>query len=232
LMFLQGGYGRFSALSTVTDSDDDLGTHLRLAELARSKLEGLSAHFGVHAAAGALVGRQVIQLAWVAADGTDPGTDLVGLRLPFVAPFGLIFAAWEPDEVRDEWMRRHDAGDVRQALLEDLTRARSQGWAAIPDHAELRGIEESIDRLAAEDRVPTSVRELEDQIAGFARQYASLSGDRPRGVSAPVFGPAGRVVLTLTVQRLPEMDREQLDECCRALVTAAVKLTAVVIGES
>lgn len=231
LIFFQGGYGRFSALSIVADTDDDLGAHLRLAELARPKLEKVSSDFSVHTAASALVGQHVIQLAWVGADKMDLGTNLVGLRLPFVAPFGLLFAAWESDQVREGWLSRHNADeDIRRILLSDVTRARSQGWAVIPDHAALREIEASIGQIAADGRLPDSIRELETQIAGFAHEYATLTGDRPRGLSVPVFDHTGRVALTLTAQRLPEMDREKLQQCRDALVAASKELTAAIHG--
>lgn len=231
LMFFQGGYGRFSTLSMVADTDDDLGAHLRLAELARPRLEEISSAFGVHAAASALIGRQVIQLAWVAADGMDLGTNLVGVRLPFVAPFGLTFAAWESYEVRDDWLGRVDPDEhVRGVLLESLAHTRRLGWAVIPDHATLREVEVSIAGIAVDGRLPASVRELEAQIEQYAHEFVALSEDRPRGVSVPVFDDAGRVVLALTAQRLPEMSSDRLDECRRALLAAADALTVAIGG--
>lgn len=230
LIFFQGGYGRFSAMSMVADAGDDLGSHLRLAELARPKLETLSNRFNVHTAASALVGRQVIQIAWVSADGMDLASNLVGLRLPFVAPFGLLFAAWETAEVRDLWLSRYDDESVRQVFEDHAARAREKGWAVIPDHAQLRAIEAGIARVAADGRLPASVQELDEQITQFAQHYVALSAERPRGVSVPVFDHAGRVVLSLTAQRLPEMSSESLDGCLRALVTAGAELTEAIGG--
>jgi flavin reductase (DIM6/NTAB) family NADH-FMN oxidoreductase RutF/DNA-binding IclR family transcriptional regulator len=228
LMFFQGGFGRFSALSVIADTDD-LGVHLRLAELARARLEELSSAFGVHAAASALVGEQVIQLAWVGASRKDLETNLVGLRLPFVAPFGLHFAAWATDAVRDAWLDGVADGP-REVLLDDVVRARRQGWAIIPDHDILRDIEASIAQIATDGRLPAAVRELDAKIADFAAQYTALSEQRPRGVSVPVFDHIGRVVLTLTAQRLPEMTPARLEECRAALIAAGEELTRVIDG--
>ncbi|WP_281178507.1 flavin reductase [Amycolatopsis jejuensis] len=225
LVFFQGGYGRFSALSTVAEAD--LAACLRLAELARPNLERMSANFGVQAAASALAGEQVIQLAWVGAEDAA----LVGLRLPFVAPFGLVFAAWETESVRDKWFGRHDA-TVREVLSEDLGRARDQGWTAIPDHGKLREIESSIARLATGGPFPEAIRELDTRIAAFAQEYAARSSARPRGLSVPVFDDTGRVALSLTAQRLPAMDRERLERCRAELVTAGTELTAAIRGAS
>jgi flavin reductase (DIM6/NTAB) family NADH-FMN oxidoreductase RutF/DNA-binding IclR family transcriptional regulator len=236
LMFFQGGYGRFSALSMVAGAEDDLAAYLRLVELVGPKLERVATSFGVQAAASALVGDQVIQLAWVGADDADLRANLVGLRLPFVAPFGLVFAAWEPEPVRDRWLSRHSAGDARgaavgrEALLDDLRRARRQGWSAIPDHTKLREIESSIARIAVDGQLPETIRELDTQIAEFAREYAVLSEGRPRGVSVPVFDRAGRVALALTAQRLPDVGRETLERCRAALVAAGKELTEALHG--
>lgn len=228
LMFFQGGFGRFSALSVIADTDD-LGVHLRLADLARVKLEEVSSAFGVHAAASTLVGDQVIQLAWVGASGKDLETNLVGVRLPFVAPFGLLFAAWAPDAVQETWLAGAD-DQVRRTLLDDVGDARRQGWAIIPDHDTLRDIEASIAQIATDGRLPDAVRELDTKIAQFAGRYAALSEQRPRGVSVPVFDHTGRVVLTLTAQRLPEMSAGKLQHCRRALIDAGDELTQLIHG--
>ncbi|MCE0763311.1 flavin reductase [Pseudonocardia kujensis] len=237
LMFFQGGYGSFSSLSLVAEGGNGgsgteraagLATHLRLADLARPRLEEVSARFGVNVAAAALVGREVIQLAWV---GPDAGTHLGGVRLPFVAPFGTLFAAWETDEVREEWLRDHQDDDlVRRTLLEDLARAREQGCALLPDHNSLREIEARIARIATDGHLPASVRELDLQIADFARRHVSLHGEQPRGISAPVFDGTGRVALTLTAHRLPELNADRLDECREALLEAGRELTEIISG--
>jgi len=100
--------------------------------------------------------------------------------------------------------------DVRRRIHHDVLRARDQGWAVVPDHTTLREIEASIARIAAEGRLPASVRALDAQITGFAQQYLALPLERPRGVSVPVFDHTGRIVLALTAQRLPEMRRERI----------------------
>ncbi|RSN45192.1 flavin reductase [Amycolatopsis sp. WAC 04197] len=231
LMFFQGGFGRFSALSVVSGALDDTAAHLRLAELAGPRLQRLSTALGVHAAASARAGDHVIQLAWAGAEDSDLPTNLVGLRLPFAAPFGLTFAAWETEAVRDRWLGRHIGDAVyRDALLESLERARSQGWSAIPDHVKLREIESSIARIASAGQLPDAIRELDARIVDFACEYAELSDERPRGVSVPVFDRAGQVMLALTVQRLPEMDQETLDRCRTALVDVGREMTAALDG--
>ncbi|MBO3682507.1 flavin reductase [Streptomyces sp. NEAU-YJ-81] len=235
LMFFQGGYGRFSALSMIADAEDAIAAHLRLADLARPHLQRLSSTFKVPTAASALAGEQVIQVAWADANDTGSTTNIAGLRLPFVAPFGLLFAAWEIEAVRENWLNAHaasadDFAGVRQVFLDELARARSQGWTATPDHAKLRSIETSIARIAAEGQLPEAIRELDTQIADFARAYATLTDTPPRQLAVPVFDHSGRVSLVLTAHSLPSLNRDALNQCRAELTAAGHELTHAING--
>ena len=234
LISFQSGYGRFSSLSMVTSDGDGVASHLRLAELARPRLERISRVFGVQAAATALVGSEVMQVAWTSADDTDLATNMVGLRLPFIAPFGLMFAAWASDDVREAWIAPHRQDDpddaIVRSVLESVERARAQGWIALPDHARLRDIERSIARIAAHGELPEAILELDAHNRAYARAYARLAGDQPRGVGVPVFDHTGQVVLALTAQRMPAMERDLVDRCRDELVAAAAELTSTIQG--
>lgn len=236
LLFFQGGYGRFSALSMIADAEDDVAGHLRLADLARPTLERLSREFAVQAGASALVGDRVMRLAWAGAEDSGVTATMVGLRLPFTAPFGLLFAAWADETVRNVWLSRHDpdasakTNDVRRVFLEKLARARSQGWTAIPDHPELRSIESSIARIASEGHVPEVIRELDEHIADFALHYAALADGHPYGLGVPVFDHSGRVALVLAVHGLPNRASGVMHICRAALITAGRELTAAIDG--
>lgn len=235
LMFFQGGYGRFSALSMIADAEDAVAAHLRLADLARPHLQRLSGMFKVPTAASALAGEQVIQVAWADANDTDTTTNITGLRLPFVAPFGLLFAAWETEAVRESWLNAHtasadEAAGARQVFVDELTRARSQGWTATPDHPKMRSVETSVARIAAEGQLPEAIRELDSHIADFARAYATLTGTQPRRLAVPVFDHAGRVALVLTAHGLPSLNPEALDQCRADLMAAGHQLTRSLNG--
>lgn len=234
LISFQGGYGRFSSVSMVADTDDGLAAHLRLADLARPKLEAITKAFGVQTAASVLVGSEVIQLAWVSTEDTDLATNMIGLRLPFTAPFGLLFAAWTSEPMRTQWLGRHaDSDDATvRALLHGTERARHQGWIDVPDHAKLREVEASIARLAVDGRLPETVRELDAHVEEYAHAYAALPDEQPRGVAVPVFDHAGGVALALSVQQLPAMDAETLGMCRASLMAAADELTRALHGKA
>lgn len=236
LLFFQGGYGRFSALSMIADAEDDVAGHLRLADLARPTLERVSREFAVQAGASALVGDRVMRLAWAGAEDANDAATMVGLRLPFTAPFGLLFAAWADDTVRDIWLSRHNAdasgkaGDARRVFVEQLARAQSQGWTAIPDHRKLHSIEASIARIASEGHVPEVIRELDAHIADFALQYAALADAHPYGLGVPVFDHSGRVALVLTVHGLSNMTPWAMEKCRADLISAGRELTVAIDG--
>jgi flavin reductase (DIM6/NTAB) family NADH-FMN oxidoreductase RutF len=236
LLFFQGDYGRFSVLSLLSDAEDDGAAHLKLADLARPALCRLSSEFAVQAGASALVGDRVMRIAWAGAEDADVTATMVGLRLPFIAPFGLLFAAWAGDQVREVWLRQHEpdasgnANEVRRMFLDELARARSQGWTAIPDHPELRPIEASIARIASEGQLPEAIHELDRQIGEFAPHSIALADARPHGLAVPVFDHLGRVAIVLTLHGLSDMEPATIDKCRTDLIDAGRELTTAIRG--
>ncbi|NWJ69538.1 flavin reductase [Pseudonocardia sp. ICBG1122] len=245
LVFLQGGFGRFAELSLLADGstdadgwpgaaeDADMTAHLRLAGLARPGLERLARLHDVQSSATALHRDQVIQLAWAGAPGGEADTAMIGLRLPFAAPFGLLFAAWAGDPVRRAWLRHLDGDDAtsraRAVLTEGLATACDRGWTAVPEHGSLRAIESDIARLATEGPSSAAAHALHDHITAFAHAYAALPGAAPCGLSVPVFDGAGRVALVLTVHGLGS-DADRVATCRADLLALGRELTARLRG--
>jgi flavin reductase (DIM6/NTAB) family NADH-FMN oxidoreductase RutF len=232
LMFFQGGYGRFSAMSLIADAEDDLGEQLRLAELARPHLEELSHALDGEAHASALVADRVIQLAWVGAKGANIGAGQVGLRLPFVPPIGLLFVAWQTDEILSRWLSRSSelSEQARAAYLAEVARARTQGWIATPDNQTLRAAEDTVARIAADGPTAATERELRNQLTAFSEQYAAAvtAGEQQhliRGLSAPVFDRTGRVSLVIGVRGISPSPAFDLDQGRTLLLRAAAQLT-------
>ncbi len=237
LMFFQGGYGRFTAMSLIADTEDDLGEQLRLADLARPHLEELSQVFKIEAHASALVADRVIQLAWVGADGANMGAGQVGLRLPLVPPIGLLFVAWQNDEILSGWLSRGNrlSAQALGAYAAEAARAREQGWIAIPDNERLRRAEDTIARIAADGPTAATQHELRAHLAAFSEEYAALV-DRTghetctRGLSAPVFDRAGRVALVLGVRGIFVAEHFDIDGVRAQLLRIAAELTVSVSG--
>lgn len=236
LMFFQGGYGGFNALSIVAEAEDDLAAQLRLADLARPHLEAVSRRFGVEAHATAMAGDCLIQLAWAGASGGRYQGNKVGLRLPAVPPMGLLFVAWEDERSREAWVRGgHPSadGELCAAYAEQCARVRDQGWQAIPDHDGLRRVEDTVVRMATSGQTPGLQRELAAHLEEYGREYVALTragADRPSGVCAPVFDRRGRVALALMTQSLAGLAEAEIEACRTDLVAAAADLTAAIRG--
>ncbi|WP_159709016.1 flavin reductase [Arthrobacter sp. 18067] len=237
LLFFQGGYGRFSTLSLLAGSEDDLPAHLRLADRARPHIESLAQRFGVDCHASALVGDQVIQLAYAGGGGSDLGFSRVGLRLPVVPPMGALFIAWAGPDATTQWISRsNSSGDprIRSYFENHLELIRSQGWAATPDDDRLHAMESIISKIAANGALPASQRKLHELLDDVAGDYAKLasSEDTPaHSISAPVFDREGRVVLALTLndrQRRKGADRAEHQA---ALLDAASRMSLEIQGQ-
>lgn len=236
LMFFQGGYGRFSALSLLADGPDDIAGQLRLAHLARPHLEELSRQFQVEAHASALAGDHLIQLAWAGPEGHDVASRRVGLRLPFVPPMGILFAAWN-DSLLRSWLEpwRTQSPVMVDGLHAQAAAARAGGWTATPHHESLQRVEAAVVELAEQGELPALRRRLADALAAYAREYVSLSnpscGGAPVGtISFPVFDDRGQVALVLSAQGVNTLDHDALGECLAALRTAAESLTRRIGG--
>ncbi|WP_306927198.1 flavin reductase [Arthrobacter globiformis] len=237
LLFFQGGYGRFSTLSLMVGFEEVLPAHLRLADRARPQIESLAERYGVDCHASAVIGEDVIQLAYAGAGSSDLDFSKVGLRLPLVAPMGALFVAWAGPESVDAWISRsvaHPEPELREHFEEHLEQIRQQGWAATPDDERLHAMESVVSRMAATGPLPSTDRELHALLGAVAGDYA-LSGDGSTGspvhsISAPVFDRDGRVVLILTLNDRARGDGAQRAEYQAALLQAASRVTAEIHG--
>lgn len=228
LMFFQGGYGRFSAMSVVARAEDDFAAQLQLADIARPHLEALSRQFGVEAHATSLIGDRLVQLAWVAATGSRFLGNKVGLRLPFAPPMGLLFVAWEDTATQDAWLAASDPA-VRGVYRDDFARARAEHFHATLEHEELYRAEEIVYQMANGLQSVSADQQLYERLAAYTPASATTP-PRLLSYTTPVFDRNGRVVLALAVQGITELSGEQLDACREALISAGRAVTQAIHG--
>ena len=98
---------------------------------ARVGLSDLADELGLVCTAASVVGRHIVVLD----RSGPPGGPAVapGTRFPFVAPIGVMFAAWQPDAVMKQWLDNAVVAldDERvQRTLEVVETCRSLGWMA------------------------------------------------------------------------------------------------------
>ncbi len=169
-------------------------------------MQSLSEELGLECHAGIQVDDEILVVARTGARQPFGLGVEAGQRLPLVPPLGTPYVAWSGRAAIDAYLRRA-ARDRRPAQLERYRRAieavRRRGYsvaldaetrqrfgelaAKLADHpgADLRPLEEAATELLGDDYL---LLELE----GAARYDVT-------GISAPVFGPDGSVVLVVGV---------------------------------
>ncbi|MCL9796559.1 helix-turn-helix domain-containing protein [Frankia sp. AgKG'84/4] len=158
-----------------------------------------------------------------------------GDRLPFAAPFGAAFAAWEDGEGRRAWLQR---GAVTSPGLADrldamLTATRERGFGlersgpATSQAARLMAALRGDPRAAAMRR---TVDGLLTEITARGFETDGEGDDERRAVTsiaAPVFDAhSGQVALTVSIHPIRPMSAERADALGRRLLAATAAIGA------
>jgi flavin reductase (DIM6/NTAB) family NADH-FMN oxidoreductase RutF/DNA-binding IclR family transcriptional regulator len=207
LLFFQGGYGAFSAPSQTAVPEGDLIGPLDVLDVARGHVEDLARETGLECLVCARVEDEVVIVGGAGQSFGRTPESRIGQRMPFIAPIGSLFVAWESDQW-DQWVSPLD-GDAR---AQDLGRyrtmldcVRQRGWSlALADRGHIN-FEMALSRMSwprptdAEER---EVRYAALHIGSLAHEPIVLSPTRSyhvRNISVPIFGPTG-VCLMLSLQ--------------------------------
>lgn len=209
LLFFQGGYGGFDPRALAAPFRPDLRQQLRIADLARPHLEALAARTGLECYAQSVAGEDLVITAACASHGRAARTHL-GRRLPFAAPFGAVFAAFDPqlaalraavgaqihgpsyvaDESRLERVRRRGWSIGLLAVDHDAA------WQEISLHGEVPA------SPAIQRRVSAGLRRIAE---GYDPADDAIAGDSVgvRIITAPVRDAAGSVVQAIALFGFP-----------------------------
>jgi flavin reductase (DIM6/NTAB) family NADH-FMN oxidoreductase RutF/DNA-binding IclR family transcriptional regulator len=203
LVFFQGGYGRFSSLSLAA-WESDLGVQMRSADLARPHMESLAEELEVECVASAVVGDEMVLVARAGSLRTAKLPTAVGQRIPFEPPMGTAFVAWASDAARDAWLARLGANppaETRTTLERTLAQVRAAGYSVGRGHRWHSQAAQVLSREQPDRHRDETAQEMHRLIALLPADYESpdVDADDVRTVSTPVFGPAGSVVLVLSV---------------------------------
>jgi flavin reductase (DIM6/NTAB) family NADH-FMN oxidoreductase RutF/DNA-binding IclR family transcriptional regulator len=203
LVFFQGGYGRFSSLSLAA-WESDLGVQMRSADLARPHMEALAEELDVESVASAVVGDEMVLVARAGTLRSERLPTAVGQRIPFEPPMGTAFVAWAPEPARKAWLDR--LGSARSdetvtALERTLGEVREAGYSIGRGSRWHKQAAEVLAREQPDQHRDETAQEMHRLIAMLPADYESprVDADDVRTVNTPVFGPAGGVVLVLSV---------------------------------
>lgn len=175
---------------------------------ARAEMESLSDELGLVTTVSTVIGEQIVVLDTAGRPADDVPVVGSGTTFPFVAPVGMMFAAWSPDEAVDAWLARSPV---------ELDPSKMARLRAVIDAARVDG--HLVERLTNVERnlhehLPSAGAPASDQAARQALSLAlSIFVDRDYGpgeleaaghgsvsvVAAPCFGADGDPELFLVV---------------------------------
>ena len=238
LLFLHGGYGRFTPL-TFTAIESDLLDQLRIVDLVRPAMEAIARDLDVECNAAVLVGDELV---YVARAGSQSGGDgfpsRVGRRLPFRPPVGGPFVAWAATPAVGAWiggLHRGVSQGEAAAWREIADRIRRQGFSLGLGHVTHAELWKTVTQFRAAASTGTgavpNIDAAVDQLRAGYEQPELVPGQsyEVRTMSAPVFGPDGRVVLQFTLYRFPyRSNGAQIEVYSKRLLEAARAATKAV----
>lgn len=130
LLFFQGGYGRFSPPSLVAPTHPDVITAVRLAELARDRIEALATSHRVDCSMLTKVSQEAV-FVLTANHSMAPSAVSVGHRVPIVPPIGSVFLTDADDVEVERWLASAPGQDEETVALfrRNLATVRERGYS-------------------------------------------------------------------------------------------------------
>lgn len=178
------------------------------------------------------------ELLFLASEGVSNGHEplnRVGDRRPYIPPLGMVHAAWaEPDEQEDYIARAPAALNerVRVHLSRSLEVIRKRGYAMSgsgPAFRALRHFTAAPVGYQRDEAYWAGLRQLVADLSEREMQLLDFSEAGADGISfitAPVFSPAEKVSLELTLGGLPpELPPSEIERCVERLLAAAAVVT-------
>ncbi len=170
--------------------------------VARDELEVLAGELHCECVAAVVVRDDIVFVARAGRSRSDSLPVRVGTRVPYRAPFGFVYVAWDIADVQQAWVRRAAAAPVTAAAIESAIHAvRDRGVCfAHESEARLRFMQ-----LVQSDAVrPDAAEQGEADVATVTAELVGVNLEPEEhvvaAVSAPVFGAYGEVVLGVTAQ--------------------------------
>ena len=168
-------------------------------DVARDAARDLAQQAGLEVALTAPGGEHIVFLARAGEPSAHGVPVHVGQRVPLVPPIGSVFVAWGNAEA---WLAK--AMDPAR-LREVLEVVRRRGYSVALEAETRQQLGHAVDRLAADPSNCQLRAEVEMLVSGLGeREYQLQLLERTRHydvsmIAAPIFGPAGHVVLAMTL---------------------------------
>ncbi|MCW2547626.1 MAG: flavin reductase domain protein FMN-binding protein [Mycobacterium sp.] len=232
LLFFQGGYGRFTALSLAA-WEGDLQLQLASADAARPEMEALAEEMEVECVSSAVVNDDMVLIANAGSPGSQDLPTRVGQRIPFLPPLGTAFVAWATEPAREAWLAKAPP-DQREALERTLDEVRKAGYSVGRGASWHREVGTVLARSKG-PMTPETTGEISRLITALPADYESPAAHAEpgeiRSVSVPVTGPDGTTVLVLTLMVMSKKALAAAVEDHAARLTQAAQAVAAAITD-
>jgi flavin reductase (DIM6/NTAB) family NADH-FMN oxidoreductase RutF/DNA-binding IclR family transcriptional regulator len=196
LVFFRGGYGRFAPSSLVT-AESGLLEYLPTVDRIRPELEAISRDLKTEVLLAAHVRDEFVMLAGAGPDSSKSAVTRVGRRLPYMAPLGLVFAAWGAEEEFAHWLDPHGqlTAEDHESWLKTAEVVRSQGYVVGMGDQSYSELEQTFSRQNSRYSPPdvtlrTAVQNVRDGLAQQAELLDGVEYDL-RSLAAPIFTDHG-----------------------------------------
>lgn len=202
---------------------------------AHAAATAAAASTGYAASVSERAGDQLVIAAFIAGRN-EHWTAAAGDRLPFAAPFGPAFAAWEPADERRAWVQRSGVTSRAFAaqLVTQLDDIREQGFSVERLSPEMASAIPIMTRLQAEtlsDSMRDHLGEVLLEMTGSRTTPTTGAGSRQGlyvgAIAAPVFNQLGRVTHSICVHPFTALPPRKLLQLGRRLRRAAEAIEPV-----
>lgn len=202
-----------------------------VALAAQSAAQAVAADTGYAATVSERTGTQLVITAFIAAHSApdDQWHAAVGDRLPFAAPFGPAYAAWEPDDERRAWIHRSGVNSraFHRQLDQFLTDTADQGYSVERMSPEMVSAVPVMTRLQAEalsDSMRDHLDEVLLEMTGASGDPADTRGQQRHyvgAISVPIFNVVGRVSHSISLHPFTNLSARKIEQIGRRLRRAA-----------
>src|SRR4051794_27659826 len=177
---------------------------MRSADLARPHMEALAEELDCECVASAVVGEDMVLVSRAGTLRSERLPTAVGQRIPFEPPMGTAFVAWASDAAQAAWLARLGKDvdpDTLAPVQRTLDEVREAGYSVGRGarwHSQAAAV---LTRDDPDHRRDETAQEMHRLISLLPADYESPTApaDDVRTVSTPVLGPAGSVVLVMSV---------------------------------
>lgn len=153
-------------------------------------------------------------------------------RIPYTAPFGVAFAAWDNPDAQRAWIQRAAADDAEltRQLYDVLTQTRQRGYDIDWMTPALAQAAHAIGSLS-EHVLPVNMRSIIDQLRVEFTSAALSSANKSRTprpvatISAPVLDQTGNIQLVLAIHPVRAMTMTEIRTAAKPLLHEIAQLT-------